>query len=113
MRNPSKALLVAAATLSIALAGCSGNNKGGTGSNSSPAPGTSGSSANAGSGASSSANPQNQPGTAASCLVGSWKGTGQSGKVSNGGVEAELKGGSGVSMAIAANGGTTVTFDGM
>jgi hypothetical protein len=99
-----KVMVMAAATMGIALTGCS-------------AAGTAGSSASSGASASSSASSSSGSGTetgsAASCLVGDWKTTGVQGTFNSNGVNGTLTGGAGVAMSIAADGKTTVGFDKM
>jgi hypothetical protein len=113
MRTTGRAMLVAAAALSIALTGCtsSGNNSnGGTGG---PSGATTASPDTSGSAGASSGSSTGGTGTAASCLVGNWKTTGLAGKLSGNGVDGSLTGGSGVQVGITADGKTTVNFDGM
>src|SRR5690348_16357630 len=102
MRTTGKAMMVAAATMGIALAGC--GSAGTTGSGASSAPSTAGS-ASTGTSAGS--------GTAASCLIGNWRSTGVSGTFDNNGVNGTLAGGAGVVVNIGADGNTTVDFDKM
>jgi hypothetical protein len=99
-----RAMMVAAATMGIALAGCSSADT--SGSSASSAPSTAGStSAGSGSGT--------ETGTAASCLIGNWRATSVDGTFNGNGVNGTLSGGSGVTMTIAADGKTTVNFDSM
>jgi len=100
----AKVLVMAAATMGIALAGCG-------------AGGTAGSSASSGASASSSAGSGSgssaDTGSAASCLVGNWRSTSVQGTFNSNGVNGSLTGGAGVTMTIAADGKTTVGFDKM
>ena len=100
-----KVMVMAAATMGIALAGCSAEG----------AEGTAGSSASSGASASSSAGSGtgSDTGSAASCLVGDWKSTSVQGTFNSNGVNGTLTGGAGVTVSIAADGKTTVGFDKM
>jgi hypothetical protein len=103
MRKTGKVMLVAAAALSIALTGCSSSKNG-------PSPGGS---ASAGASGSGGADRAGGTGTAASCLVGTWKTTGVAGSLTGNGVNGSLTGGGGTTLTIASDGKTTVNFDGM
>jgi hypothetical protein len=106
MRYSSKALLAVAAALSIALAGCDSSGK--TGASPSKSGGTSGSSTSSGGPTGGAAG-----GTAASCVVGTWKSTSSSGQLNNSGVTGTIQGGGGFTLKISSDGGAVVNFDGM
>jgi hypothetical protein len=99
-----KAVMVAAAAMGIALAGCSSAGTDGSSASSGP---SAADTASAGSGSSSDA------GTAASCVVGNWRTTGVDGKFDSNGVNGTLTGGAGITMNVAPDGKTTVNFDSM
>jgi hypothetical protein len=111
MRTTGKAAIAAVAVLSIGLAGC-GNDKS-TGSSA-----TAGASGNATTGASAGASGGSGDsggttgggqGTAAPCLVGTWKADGLTGKLS-GPVDGTFTGGGGVLLTIDSGGKTQVDF---
>jgi hypothetical protein len=103
-------LLVAAAAVSIGLAGCDNGAKSGTPSASG---GTSGSSGSATTGSSGGPTGAAAGGTAASCVVGTWKADSSSGQLNNSGVTGTIQGGGGFTLKINSDGGTIVDFDGM
>src|SRR5262245_19957113 len=106
MRTTGKALLVAAAALSIALTGCTSSSGNGSTSGS-PQAGSSGGASSKGGNSGATA------GAAASCLVGTWKATSLDGKISGNGVNGTVAGGGGVTLTIASDGKTTANFDSM
>src|SRR5690348_3477148 len=99
-----KALMVGAATMSIALAGCGSADN--TGSGASSGPSTSGPT-------STSASSDNGSGSAASCLIGNWRTTGLAGTFNSNGINGSLTGGGGATVNIGTDGKTTVNFDNM
>jgi hypothetical protein len=101
-----KAMMVAAAAMGIALAGCSSADTTGSGASSGP-------STSAGTSAGSSTSSGNETGAVASCLVGNWRTTGVAGTFNGNGVNGTLSGGAGVTVNIAADGKTAVNFDKM
>ncbi|GAA3200707.1 hypothetical protein ACFO1B_05685 [Dactylosporangium siamense] len=105
MRSTAKVTIVAITALGIGLAGCS---------NGSGTPGTasSGKTSAGASGAASSGAPApgtTETGSAASCLVGTWKATGLSGKLS-GPVTGTFTGGGGTLLTVDSAGKTQVDF---
>ncbi|GAA3450057.1 hypothetical protein [Dactylosporangium matsuzakiense] len=119
MRTTGKAALAAVAALSIGLTGCSGDKAGpGTGASAgaSGATGTTGTgpSGGASTGASGDTNGTTGggQGTVASCLVGSWKATSITGKLT-GPVGGDFTGGGGTMLTIDSGGKTIVDFGAM
>lgn len=115
MRTTGKAAIAAVAVFSIGLTGCSGDNAN-PGSTTSAgasgnAAGAAGSSGGAGSGSSAGTGGGGQ-GTAASCLVGTWRAQNISGKLS-GPVNGTFAGGSGTLLTIDSTGRTQVDFGSM
>jgi hypothetical protein len=109
MRSTGKAAIAAVAVLSIGLAGCGSDKSPGSSA-------TAGASGNATAGASAGASGGTNggttgggQGTAAQCLVGSWKADGLTGKVS-GAVDGSFTGGGGTLMTIDSGGKTQVDF---
>ncbi|MGI5245601.1 hypothetical protein [Dactylosporangium sp. CA-139066] len=114
MRTTGKAAIAAVAVLSIGLAGC-GSDKSPGSSATAGASGnaTTGASAGASGGAGDSGGTTGGgQGSAAQCLVGSWKADGLTGKLS-GPVEGTFNGGGGALMTIDSGGKTQVNFDPM
>jgi hypothetical protein len=99
-----KAVMVAAAAMGIALAGCSGEGTAGSSASSGPS---------AADTASAGSTPSGDTGSAASCVVGNWRTTGVDGKFDSNGVNGSLSGGAGATMNVAPDGKTTVNFDSM
>jgi hypothetical protein len=109
MRTTGKAVLAAIAVFGIGLTGCSGDNaKPGAGTSA----GASGSGSTASAGATATGGTGSTgggQGTAASCLVGSWKADGLTGKLS-GPVSGTFTGGGGTLLTIDSGGKTQVDF---
>ncbi|MEV0127493.1 hypothetical protein AB0H83_03370 [Dactylosporangium sp. NPDC050688] len=108
MRSTAKVTIVAITALGIGLAGCSN----GTGTPGAAGSGTTSAGASAAtSGGASSGAPGGTTGTgsAAPCLVGTWKATGLSGKLS-GPVTGTFTGGGGTTLTVDAAGKTQVDF---
>jgi len=113
MRATGKAALAAIAVFSIGLAGC-GDSKTPGGSTSAGASGnasggSSGAPSAGASAGSSGGTTGGGPGTAASCLVGTWKAANLTGKLS-GVADGTFQGGGGVLLTIDAGGKTQVDF---
>ncbi|GAA2595505.1 hypothetical protein GCM10010399_27490 [Dactylosporangium fulvum] len=109
MRTTGKVATAAVAVFSIGLAGCSGN--GGTPGSSTSA-GASGSTSTAPSSSASGSSGGSDPGSAASCLVGTWKAGNLTGKLS-GPVDGTFQGGGGTLLTIDSAGKTQVDFGSM
>lgn len=112
MRSTAKVTIVAITALGIGLSGCSGS----TGT---PSAGSSGKTSAGASGAAPTGTPTgtgesgtSETGSAASCLVGSWKATGLTGKLS-GPVSGTFAGGGGTLLTVDAAGKTQVDFGSM
>jgi hypothetical protein len=110
MRSTAKVTLVAVTALGVGLAGCS--NGAGTPGAGSSGKTSAGASAATSSGASTGAPGTNGTGAAAPCLVGSWKATGLSGKLS-GLVTGTFTGGGGTLLTVDSAGKAQVDFGSM
>jgi len=121
MRTTGKAALAAVAALSIGLTGCSGdkaNPGAGASAGASGVTGSTGTSTGTSAGASTGASGNTSgttgggQGSVASCLVGSWKATSITGKLS-GPVGGDFTGGGGTLLTIDSGGKTQVDFGAM